>query len=86
MTTIGEVVQQRLDALEQGIADMRARLGDVTAGVPAGISTDAFDELRDQVALIMTRINSSGGASSARRNTLPKEMMPGVLSGNYKEH
>ena len=61
MTTIGEIVTQRLEAMEAAVADMRAN-------IPVGLAPQ-FDELRDQVALFQARLNSGaspGGASSAR--------------------
>ena len=83
MTTIGAVVTQRLDTVEQRIAD-------ISASIPAGLARE-FDELRAQVALMRTRLDSGaspGGLSSARgpfHAGIPKEMMPGILGTNYRD-
>ena len=93
MATIGEQVIARLDALERTVTNLQTRTSDANTQRPVemGEMQTEFDELRQQVALVRSQLESSSasgtfGPKPPHNGTFQKEMMPEVLGNAYKEN
>ena len=92
MGTIGEKVIARLDALERTVTNLQTRTSDANTQRPVemGEMQNEFDELRQQVALVRSQLESMPASSTfgprpPHNGTFQKEMMPEVLGNAYKE-
>ena len=84
MGTQAELVLGRLDALEAGLTEMQRQFG---IGTGAG-HREEIDELRQQLALLRSTIDSGGSTDAARypaRKWNDKDLLPDILADKYKE-
>ena len=66
MGTIGEQVIARLDALERSVTNLQTRTTDANTQRPVemGEMQDEFDQLRQQVALVRSQLDSLPASST----------------------
>ena len=88
MATIGELMENRLLAVERIIADIQ-NASVRPDGVDASVDGPGFIRMQQQVALLKARIDSMADGGGRQfgfsRPPVPKELMPEVLgTGDYK--
>ena len=80
MGIIGEIVIDRIDAMERQIRLLTEQFG------AQGVPIDVMGEVRKQVALLESRLNEvESSTPHSRRTQDPKDWMPEVLSTNYRD-